>query len=349
MRSRTKEALRIRAANRAVAVVRLMDGQIGDWLEFLEPDLVDLEALPRSALKVGQYDVKRRVSKDIKKFCEVNFDGMTEETLNFLYEDIKSLRGLELSLDDFQNKYARIKRKTLAGIPSHSTVRISLWGLRFEYPEHHLADDITIALANAIEYDKILNSWQGKQHLNLRNQESEIAQKVRLQKFYSRMTILTCFNLVEAYFNSLAWDFIQNTVNASLLSNRDKKLLEDTAHVSLSNKILKYPELIFGEALFREGCDPFQTFVETVKPFRDSLVHASPFSAPERFGGYDKLRMLYRLDVNTAVDAAKYASEIISDTHRKATNGREKCPIWLTEMLDVLRTATSDKQQNEPE
>lgn len=208
MKGRTKEAHRIRAANRAVAVVRLMDGQLSDWLEFLDVDLTDLEGLPRSTLKVGQYDVKRRVSKNIKKFCDANFYGMTEEILNELFEDIKSLRGLEIPLNDFQEKYARIKPRTLAGIPPHSTVRISLWGLRFEYPEHHLADDISCALANAIKYDKYLNAWKQKQHFDLRNKESEIAHNIRLKKYHSRMTLMSCFNLVEAYFNSLAWDFL---------------------------------------------------------------------------------------------------------------------------------------------
>jgi hypothetical protein len=58
MRGRRKESSRIRVANRAVAAGNLMLGKVHDWAQFLEADTVDLQNLPRRALKAGFYDVK---------------------------------------------------------------------------------------------------------------------------------------------------------------------------------------------------------------------------------------------------------------------------------------------------
>ena len=268
MKARQKASSRIRDANRAVAVVRLMDGQLHDWVEFLQADVADLESLPRRALKAGTYDVKRRVSKDIKKFCQSNFIGMTEDKLSELYEDVKSVRGLEMPLTEFQQKYARIKPNALRGNPLHSTVHISIFGLGFEFPEKYLTDDIGVAVEMALREEKEVNAWRKKTERALLNAKPEIGKAVRRLKFYSRMAVLSCFNLVEAYFNSLAWEFLQEPNAASGLSNRSKKLLEDTAGVSLGDKILKYPETIFGRAIFKRDEEPFKPFMDIVKPYR---------------------------------------------------------------------------------
>jgi hypothetical protein len=157
------------------------------------------------------------------------------------------------------------------------------------------------------------------------------------------MTVLSCFNLVEAYFNSLAWEFLQKPNVASGLSNRAKKLLEDTTGVSLGDKILKYPELICGFPVFKRNEEPFMSFMDIVKPYRDSLVHPSPFLAPERFGGYDKLRKLYRIGLDTALLAAHFTTDLIGQTHRNLANAEEQHPLWLQEFVQFLASTRDDK------
>ena len=323
-------------ANRAVAVVRLMDGQLRNWAEFLEPDVADYEALPRRTLKAGNYDVKKRVAKDIDRFCKSNFVGMTEQKLSELYEDIKSVRGLEMPLATFQERYARIKPSSLSGNPLHSTVHISLWGLQFEFPEKYLADDIVVALQMSIKVNKALAAWLKQSHRALIIGKPTIARLHRELKFYSRMAVLSCFNLVEAYFNSLAWEFLQAPGSRSGISPADKKCLEDTSQVSLSKKILKYHEIIVGRQIFFRDQDPFKSFIQIVKPYRDSLVHPSPFLAPEKFGGYDKLRVLYRIDVDTALLAAHATTQLIGQSHRNVARPDEPYPVWLQELVELL-------------
>ena len=74
--------------------------------------------------------------------------------------------------------------------------------------------------------------------------------------------------------------------------------------------------------------DPLSTFRDLVKPFRDSIVHASPFSAPERFGGYDKLERVYELEMPTVTNAVELTLRIIGTIHEFL--GRESgLPAWM--------------------
>jgi len=48
---RKKEARKIRQSNRAAAVGRLLLGDLNDWQDYLQADVVNLENLPRRQLK----------------------------------------------------------------------------------------------------------------------------------------------------------------------------------------------------------------------------------------------------------------------------------------------------------
>jgi len=98
MKGRDRESSRIKKANKASAVGKLFLSEIKDWSEFLETDLIDLPSLPRRSLRAGVHDVRIRLSKEIKKFCRLNFTNMTEDMLSDLYEEIKAHRGFEIPL-----------------------------------------------------------------------------------------------------------------------------------------------------------------------------------------------------------------------------------------------------------
>ena len=100
--ARADEAAKIRQANRASAVGRLLLGEFQDWSQFLSPETDDLEALPRRMLKAGKADVQNRLSNEIDRFCKQNFTGMDIPKLNKLYEEIKAHRGLEMGSSTFR-------------------------------------------------------------------------------------------------------------------------------------------------------------------------------------------------------------------------------------------------------
>jgi hypothetical protein len=336
---REREAKLVRRANRASAVGQLMLGEVNNWQKFLEADVIALEALSRRRLQSGVADVKARLSPEIRSFCSKNFRGMDERKLSLLYEDIKAYRGLEIPLIEFEKRYAPIRREVLRGNPAHLTVSISLWGLQFKFPEDELAKDLAFALRLTSEAENEINQQREKPHLQLKASQEKISSLVRQKAFAARSSVLCCFNLMEAYLNGLAWDYIQfhDTTN---LSNRQKKLLEDTTSVSISDKLKKYPELLTSKGLWREPDQELEGFIEILKPFRDSLVHPSPFSAPERFGGYDKLRLFYRVDHDTALLAANLLTILVRRIHEHIYSDLQTLPNWISDLESAVTQLT---------
>jgi hypothetical protein len=326
---REREARKIRQANRAAAVGRLLLGEFNDWHDFLQADVVDLENLPRRQLKSGQADVRERLSLEIRGFCARNFRGMNEQKLSRLYEEIKAFRGLELPLIEFEQRFAPIKQEVLKSHPKHTTV----WGLQFKCPEEEITKDLTEALQIVTESQAELTEYETEAHSKLRYKRDSISLLSRRKIFAARSVVTSCFNLMEAYLNGLAWDYVQ-THSTVHLSNRRKKLLEDTMSISFRDKIFKYPEILAGHPLWQEPNQELEEFVNILKPFRDSLVHPSPFSVPEKFGGYDKLRLFYRVDYDTAILAVNLLITLIRQIHLHIFGSKQVMPIWLNDLED---------------
>lgn len=328
---REREARRIRTANRAAAVGRLMLGEFNDWHEFLQADVLDLENLPRRNLRSGQVDVKLRLAPEIMAFCKKNFQNMTERNLSILYEEIKAFRGLELELSEFERRFSPIKRKVLNGRPPHLTVSISLWGLQFKFPEEEISKDLVEALQQATNSQQELSAFENLSHTKLRGIRDEIGLLVRQNTFASRSIVLNSFNLLEAYLNGLAWDYVQMHGTSSL-SNRRRKLLEDTASLSIRDKLIKYPEAVTHRALWNETDPDVNNFIDTMKPFRDSLVHPSPFSAPAKFGGYDKLLTFYRVNYDVGISTLTLVANLIRRIQQHIHGPQVVMPDWLNEL-----------------
>lgn len=333
--SRQKEARLIHQSNRAAAVGRLMLGEISSWQEFLEVELTEYEKLPRRKLKSGKRDIKKRLSHEIQKFCSKNFENMNIKQLSDLYEEIKTSRGIEIPLVEFEQQFSKVKHDILSGAPSHLTVCISLWGFKLRFPEDELTKDLSEAISIASESKIQIENFSKKLHKDLKEDEEQLKSYLRKMKFSSRSVLLGCFNLLEAFLNGLAWDFMQTNV-VNTLSNRQKKTLEDTTSVSIREKLNKYPEIISGKKLWDQSDSDLNSFINTIKPYRDSLVHPSPFSAPEKFGGYDKLRLLYRIDFDTAVLTIELLVKLIKRINLHINGSKSKDPIWLSELVKTL-------------
>ncbi|UCE07446.1 MAG: hypothetical protein JSW07_05275 [bacterium] len=335
-KGRNSEVALIRRANRAAAIGRLMLGEIRNWEEFLKADTEKLDTLPRRVLKHAAGDVKRSVGKEVKKFCNQNFESMTEAKLESLYEEVKTFRGLELPLKEFEQRFAKVRKKVLKSAPSHATVVISLWGLKFKFPEDYLAKDLLQALSEALEANSELDKYQNAPHRTALSQLDEITPILRKGDHACRSCLLICFNLLESYLNGIAWDFSQDKSAFQALSKRDQSRLKDVGNVTVRDKILKYPRIITGAHLWDDNDEPVKNFLTISKPFRDSLVHPSPFSAPEKFGGYDKLRKFYRIDIGIAMWTVKITGELIIKVHKHINGEKAKPPEWLSEILTEL-------------
>lgn len=228
----------------------------------------------------------------------------------------------------------QFKGAVLRGNPAHLTVSISLWGLQFKIPEEELAQDVMEAAGIGANAQEQLKHFESISHVELLQNRSAIGTLIRQKLFAARSALIACFNLMEAYLNGIAWDYLR-TADTSLLSNRSKKLLEDSTSATIREKLQKYPEIIAGSPPWGMRDADVAHFLEVVKPFRDSLVHPSPFAAPEKFGGYDKLRLLYRIDKDTADFAVSITAKLIVRIHNHI-KPNVALPPWLEEMRAKL-------------
>jgi hypothetical protein len=314
------EASRIKRANRAAAVGRLMLGEISSWEDFLSVETIDYSGLPRRQLQAGHADTKKRLSPEIRRFCDENFENLDEASMSNLYEEIKSYRGLEIPIKDFENRYAKVKRRVLRGMPVHSTLVFGLFGLKFMSPEDYLAKDILYAL-------KGLRPW-------IDDEENTMAGKLDEKGFFVRSSIVSSFNLLEAYLNGMAWHYIYENEPQGL-SKKKIKLLEGFQNVSLKDKVLKYPEVVSGECLCNAVKDDAENFFKVCKPFRDSLVHPSPFDLPKRFGGYERLKLFYRADVDTTILVVSLVCRLIKNINNHVFKSDDSLP-WLHDVVEYL-------------
>lgn len=331
-RGRNKEADVIEAADKAVAVGRLMLGELATWEEFLHPATVDYTALPRRQLKSGVADVQQRLKTEIGKFCSQNFVSLGIEGLSALFEEIKINRGLEVPLKDFEKKYGKIHPQALKGAPAHLTISISLWGLKFRFPEDMLAKDIVTSLRTIRTSKESLRKYETWSHRSASGSTEEFIPALRNLEFAQRAAVLSCFNLLEAYLNGLAWDYCQRNA-LDHLSNRERDALTDISSASIAWKIDNYPRIISGQPT--PNLVGRKEFLDEVKPFRDSLAHPSPFTKPEKFGGYHKLQKFYALDEDVVRLAVASSLALIASIHHVVT-GDDEMPAWCQTIRDEI-------------
>ena len=194
-----------------------------------------------------------------------------------------------------------------------------------------MAKDLIEALNIAVAVEISLEEYKKKHHSENRENRTQIGTLTRQKSFASRSAVISCFNLIEAYLNGLAWDYVQ-THGTEHLSNRKKSLLEDTTQISTRDKLTKYPKTITDRQLWDEPDEELEGFIGTLKPFRDSLMHPSPFSAPEKHGGYDKLSLFYRVDCDTGLLTAKLLVNLVKRIQKHVYEEQAVLPVWIDEL-----------------
>lgn len=326
---RHREAAEIVRLRRAVAVGRLMRGDLDVPLEVIRQE--DYVSKPRQELKAEVAALRASLRGELRKFCQRNFDDANPERLANLYEDVFAHGSqYRLPLRDFVERVGQPRPGVLKGAPAHATVHLSPWGLQTDYPEMHLARDLALAYNDALDAHRDSQRHEGVSWKRAKDQEIQdpLAASLRRGGYSMRMCLLSCFNLAEAYINGIAWEYVQ-TVGTAGLSNNQQNLLT-RGQASLLDKLAKVPAIVKGQdqGPLAKDQDPLSTFRDLVKPFRDSIVHASPFSAPERFGGYDKLQRVYELEMATITTAVDLTFTIVTTIHEFLGAGLGQ-PSWM--------------------
>ena len=194
----------------------------------------------------------------------------------------------------------------------------------------HLSLDLSVAYNSLLDSNKQIAEIRGRRlsASRMKRERDKIAHLLSQQKLYMRMCLLCCVNLLEAYVNGIAWEYRQLN-DLSSLSNNQRRMIEGD-QTSILDKLVKVPMIVTGAAKGALTLEepPLSEFRDIVKPFRDSIVHASPYSAPERYGGYDKLSKICDLDFEIVEKAVGLSLEIIGTVHR-FIGGSDEYPQWL--------------------
>lgn len=330
--ARSREAARVRGADKATAIGRLLLGKLDR--EFFAVADRDYEALPRRNLRSAANDVKRNVRAEIDKFCKRNFTNMTTEQLSRLYdaalEPVRRGEALAIPLADFEKWYSPIAERVLRGSPRHCTVVVSRRGLQFMFPEDLLAKDLLAAIGIILDVEEMSRAQPGG------DEERRLA---RLQGYACRTCVLGTFNLIEAYLNGIAWDVAQDPHQLAVLPSSDQGAMRNASDKTLRWKIEHLPRLVGGSPLAPTSDHKF--ILDNAKPLRDALVHPSPFPTPEKFGGHDKLGLFYSIDVDLAKRTLECGIAVVMTIHRHITqrppsSGRSDLP-WLEDLRVALR------------
>ena len=99
------------------------------------------------------------------------------------------------------------------------------------------------------------------------------------------------------------------------------------------DKLIKYPEIISGQPLWDDQDSRVRGFLEQIKPYRDALVHASPFSKSEKYGGVNKLEHIYRIDSEKVQEAAFLTVRLLWDLFDRVLRDNQPFPKWLGDLL----------------
>ncbi len=327
---RKREVNEIVQHDRAVQVGLLLLGKLnGPMNSIFHEDYINR---PRRELKSGIDSIRGDGLRDeINKFCRNNFENLQLQDLAKLYEPLyEHGSNWRLPLINFKKDYGCPKEAVLNGAPLHSTVSLSFWGMQTEFPEMRLIDDIAVSFNAAVALEDEQKQFQDISCYKAKAKQPQIADILRRSAAERRFCILSCFNLVEAYINGIAWEYAQTTTFLKLTDKKKNLLTEKDRPVNIIEKIVKIPRIVAEkeEGPLHETRDPLKTFIETVKPYRDSIVHASPFSASERFGGYNKLQNLYEMNLETVRKAVEITLAIIGEIHRYL-GGKSKLPMWV--------------------
>ena len=315
-------------------------GEFKDWQSFLEADVIELETLPRRMLKSGYKDVQINLSLEIRDFCNKNFGNMTLEKLDKLYGEIKAHRGLEVPLFEFEKKWSKIKPTILQGTPPHATIVLSLWGMQFKFPEDYLSKDIVQSLKLLQRMKRTIDKMNNFRHSEILSNRKSLKNILQKEQWASRSCILSCFNLLEAFLNGIAWRFTQNNHCRESLSKRNQQLIYDTGRVSFKKKVLRYPAIISGDELWSERDTLPNQLINDFKLFRDCLAHPSPFSIQHNASEYNKLQKFYSIDHNVALEITRTTVDIIEIIHNHIGKSNSGTLKWHEELSSFIKKCT---------
>lgn len=178
-----------------------------------------------------------------------------------------------------------------AGLPLHARIGIGLHAGRASLEDWFLLDDAFFLLASAEaaheEMHLFSKEFKASRRGNRRATHDVLTPLNQTLATYSRMCVVSFMAFVEAFVNSVAYDFMGRT--PATLNSADVELLtgfKKGRFISIDFKLEKYPRIISGgqrTLVVRapsQRVEPFASLMERFKHQRDSAMHYAPGKEP---------------------------------------------------------------------
>jgi hypothetical protein len=287
---------------KALVVARLLLGDLDNWKVFVQEREVAGQISNRRMARSVSAQIGRNyrdLSSETEKFINENFARCDYSLLAHLCDAIEPNIGLYLRLDEFESRVFPLADSVKLQFPRYAHVSISIYGLQFEFPEHHFIKDLGAAFEDLREVQERLDSL-GLSDQDVKRRRNDVDKLLSRQKFISRSMISASFSLVEAFLSGLfylALNFrrlggIQ--CDEDFLRYAEKK--ESAALKDRLNRVVQFASLNKMDA----RSEPFKSFVEIGKRYRDAIHHTTPFERKNLAAG-ERLLNLYEIEPELAL------------------------------------------------
>jgi hypothetical protein len=185
---------------KALVASRLLLGDFDDWKTFEQERETARKILNRRAARSVSSQIRRsyhELSAETRQFIEKNFARCDYNDLARLCDAVEPGIGLYLRLDDFEAALFALAEPVKRRFPFYAHVSVSIYGLQFEFPEHHFINDIDAAFEDLKETRQRIGDLL-LTDANVKRQRDVIAPLIGREKFISRSMVSASFSLVEA-------------------------------------------------------------------------------------------------------------------------------------------------------
>jgi hypothetical protein len=315
---------------KALVLSRLLMGDISTWVSFDNERKTAGQIANRRAARSVSSQIRRgyrELSEEIQKFIDANFTRCEYSDLARLCDEIKTGSGLSLRLDEFEKKFFPLVESVKRRVPIYAHVHISTYGLQFEFPEHHFLRDVETSLPELLDTRMRLVPFAAPE-FDAKHERNLVSGLVAKEKFLSRSIVSATFSLAEAFLSGLFFSAVHDkTVGGLACDGEFLGFAETKESAPLKERLDRVVR--FTSSGTETGADePFKTFIEVGKRYRDAIHHTTPFQRKDIEPG-GRLTALYEINGEIALRCVVLSSSTLL-----------KISHWINPASDATDIAT---------
>lgn len=297
---------------KALVAARLLMGDFDDWKVFeQERETASKIHNRRTARSVSSQIGRsyRALSAETQGFISENFSRCNYDDLAKLCEAVPTGLGIYQRLDEFEASFFPLADQIKRRFPFHAHVSISLYGLQFEFPEHHFLRDLESALKDLAETQSRIAEFSDGSRVP-KERRGVASELVARDMFLSRSIISAAFSLVEAFLSGLFFAAIHTSLVGHLPCDENfLQYARSKESAALKGRLDKVVQFVSGQQASGND-EPFRSFIEFGKRYRDAIHHTTPFQRKDVEAG-GRLLTLYEINGDVALQCTLHSLDTV--------------------------------------